>query len=390
MRIVHAITSVDLRLGGTARAVIDLAEAVAARGHEVTVITANEIDVPSAWRDGALGRPKSIVDHGPFPVLSLRGASDETRAALRSADVVHFHAMWEIFNVRLAAECRALGVPYVTSPHGMLDDWCMAQRPWKKRLHLALRGRELLERAAFVHCTAAAELQQSARWFPRGRGRVVANLMQLDAFASLPGAAEAVAQFPALSQHAVRLLFLSRVAPKKGVEHLVDAVAQLINEGVDAVALIAGGEDASYRAALDQRAKDLGITDRVVYLGHVGGTLKLSLIQACDMMVIPSSQENFGFVFFEALAAGTAVVTTDLVDTRDELHASGGAVIVKQNGAAVSAGIREVLRRKTANCTDPMDLAGARAWVFRELDPTAVTAQFDAMYRDAAAMRRAT
>ena len=386
MRIVHAITSVDLRLGGTARAVIDLAEAMAARGHEVTVITENDVNVEQ-WAQAQPKRPRSLVDKNLKPIFSARRPSSETMRTLRTADVVHVHAMWEPFNLRVAACCRAVGVPYVVTPHGMLDDWCMAQKPWKKRLHLALHGRAFLEGAASVHCTAAAELQQSAKWFPRGRGRVVPNLMDLKAFEVLPGIEEAVAAFPEISQHAVRLLFLSRVSPKKGVQHLVDAVAQLVHDGVDAVALIAGGADADYRVALDARAQKLGITHRIVYLGHVGGTLKLSLIQACDMMVIPSSQENFGFVFFESLAAGTPVVTTELVDTRDELRGSGGAVIVQQNGAAVSAGIREVMRRREPHAADPMRMDVARAWVFRELALDVVTAQFEAMYRDAASMR---
>lgn len=384
MRIVHAITSVDLRLGGTARAVIDLAEAMAARGHEVTVITANAIDVPDAWRAGAPARPRSIVDHGPYPLLSLAGASDETRAAFRNADVVHFHAMWEIFNVRLAAECRASGVPYITTPHGMLDDWCMAQGAWKKKLHLKLRGTAMLESAAYVHCTAAAELAQSAKWFPSGRGRVVANLMDLRSYENLPGVAEAEARFPQLREHAVRLLFLSRVSQKKGVEHLVDAVAALVRDGVDAIAMIAGTADEPYAAMLRERVARLGLAERVHFLGHVGGTLKISLIEGCDMLVVPSSQENFGFVFFESLAAGTAVVTTDLVDTRDELRGSGGAVIVQQNGAAVAAGVHEILERTKAHS---IDMGAARRWVFRECDPNSVASQFEAMYADASAMR---
>ena len=160
MRIVHAITSVDLRLGGTARAVIDLAEVMAARGHEVTVITANDVDVEQ-WAQAQPKRPRSLVDKNLGPIFSARRPSSETMRTLRTADAVHIHAMWEPFNARVAAYCRALGVPYVATPHGMLDDWCMAQKPWKKRLHLALHGRAFLEGAASVHCTAAAELQQS-------------------------------------------------------------------------------------------------------------------------------------------------------------------------------------------------------------------------------------
>ena len=61
----------------------------------------------------------------------------------------------------------------------------------KKRLYLKLAGRKLLEGAAYVHCTADDELAQSGKWFPRGRGRVVPNLIDLEPYGSLPGPEEA-------------------------------------------------------------------------------------------------------------------------------------------------------------------------------------------------------
>ncbi|MFZ9915164.1 MAG: glycosyltransferase, partial [Phycisphaerales bacterium] len=291
---------------------------------------------------------------------------------------------WEPFNARIAALCRKLGTPYVVTPHGMLDDWCMAQGAWKKRVYMRLVGRRMLESAAFVHCTARAELMQSQRWFPNGRGTVVPNLMDLAPFATLPGTSEATTRWPRLVRHDVRLLFLSRLNPKKGVEHLIDATAKLAREGLDVVAMVAGPADAGYGAKLAAHARAAGVSDRIEFLGHVGGTLKLSLIEACDMMVIPSSQENFGFVFFEALAAGLPVVTTDLVDTRDELAASGGAAIVRQDGASVAQGVRELLAWRPER---PSRMAAARAWVFRELDQANVSSQFDAMYAQAASTR---
>jgi len=382
MRVVHAITSVDLRLGGTSRAALDLASAMAARGCEVTLLTADGTDVPHDWTGS--GRPKSVVDRGIAPLLGATAPSKATQEAVRDASVVHIHAMWEPFNARLAKLCRRLGTPYIVTPHGMLDEWCMAQGSLKKRAYLGLIGRRMLESAAFVHCTARAELQQSQRWFPRGRGMVVPNLMDLAPFTTLPGISEASARWPQLTRHDVRLLFLSRLNRKKGVEHLIDATARLAREGIDVVAMLAGPADEGYGHELAARARACGVSERVEFLGHVGGSLKLSLIEACDMLVIPSSQENFGFVFFEALAAGLPVVTTDLVDTRDELMASGGAAIVRQDGMSVADGVREILSWRPDRASR---MSSARSWVFSELEPGKVASQFLAMYERAAAMR---
>ncbi|MFZ9915805.1 MAG: glycosyltransferase, partial [Phycisphaerales bacterium] len=156
MRLVHAITSVDLRLGGTARAALDLVQAMTRREHQVTLLTNDASDVPQSWIGG--GNPQSLLDPGLASYLVASRPSAATVEAVRDADVVHIHAMWEPFNARIATLCRKIGTPYVLTPHGMLDDWCMARGAWKKRVYLKLFGRQMLESAAFVHCTARAEL----------------------------------------------------------------------------------------------------------------------------------------------------------------------------------------------------------------------------------------
>ena len=59
----------------------------------------------------------------------------------------------------------------------------------------------------------------------------------------------------------------------------------------------------------------------------VTGTDKLSLYRAADLFVLPTYQENFGFVLVEAMACGTCVLTTFNVDIWEEIQ-KGGATIV--------------------------------------------------------------
>ncbi|MSR42285.1 MAG: glycosyltransferase [Phycisphaerales bacterium] len=384
MRIVQAITNLNAKLGGTARAAIDLATAMAARGHQVDVLTSESAELPMGWGTTAGSNPRNIVDAGPDALLLSRSLGSAGLEAIRNADVVHLHAMWELFNIRVAALCRSLGVPYISTPHGMLDDWSMAQKSWKKRTHLTTRGTLMLERAAYVHCTARAELAQSKKWFPNGRGTVIANLMDLAPFAQLPGPELARAKFPQLAQAKVRLLFLGRVTPKKGLDFLIRALALLRAENLDANIIVVGNPDAGYAATLQSCVRAVGMQEHVHFLGHIDGALKVSVVEACDLLVIPSSQENFGFVFYEALACRTPIVTTNLVDTHAELHESGGATIVDRTSTSIAEGVREGLRNHAPNiaCREAV-----RAWVFRICDPTVIATQFERMYVAAHGMR---
>lgn len=381
MRIVHYMPQIDFRMGGPPRAVVDQVATMHARGHEVVLATTDTRDVPPDWRDSP--DLPGVLEIGPLsrPFLRLGAAS---RAAivphLASAGIVHLHGVWELSTLQVAAWCRKVGTPYVISLRGMLDDWSMAQRGLKKRIYHALIGRRYLEGAARVHCTAEAELAQSRKWFPRGHGAVVPNLMDLAPFDPPPDPAIAVERWPVLATAAPRLLFLSRVHYKKGIEHLVEAISLLGDDAGGTHVIVAGSGDEEYLASMRRLAEARGVSDRFTWAGHVSGDAKWSLYAASDVFVLPTSQENFGFVFFESLAAGTPVITTDLVDTREELDASGGGVIVPQTGEAFAEAIRSFIdgRRDAA----VMGSAGRR-WTFENLPTEHVAAGFERLYEEA-------
>ena len=298
---------------------------------------------------------------------------------IAGAELVHLHGLWEPFNIRIASIARRMGIPYIVTIHGMLDDWCMAQRTAKKLLYLAVAGRKMLETATAVHCTAAAELAQSQKWFPRRQGIVIPNLVDLSAYENLPGADEARARFTFLSTPNPKLIFLSRISPKKGCEHLIECAELLRSRGILAEVVIAGTGPADYVETLKSLVTRRGMVDSIHFVGHIGGSLKISLLQAGDLLVIPTSQENFGLVFFEALAAGLPVVTTNLVDTKEEIAQSGAGWIVPQNAAAFADAIEMIVK-------NPSDIADrkqrGRQWIFDNLATSEIAGQIETMYKN--------
>lgn len=380
MRIVHYIDHIDFRRGGPARAVVDQVRVMCDRGHRVALASMSQPDVPEAWRTAAAsgGSHAQAIELQAIGsrVLSARGAGS-FRSLLGGADIVHLHGAWEPSNLQCASMARRAGVPVVISLRGMLDDWCMAQGGLKKRVYLMMGGRTMLEQATVIHCTAEAELAQSKKWFPKGRGIVVPNLMDLAPFRAMPGPKEAQARFSIDPSGPPIALFLSRMSPKKGVEHLIEAARLLGEEGRPLRVLVAGDGDADYAARMRALARTVPAPAMVEFVGHVGGSLKLSLLQASSLFVLPTSQENFGFVFFEALAAGLPVLTTDLVDTRDEIVSSGGGEVVPQDAHHFAAAMKRLLSDPSA--LEARGNAG-REWVLRELDTHAVAARFERLY----------
>ncbi|WP_266081614.1 glycosyltransferase [Haladaptatus caseinilyticus] len=103
------------------------------------------------------------------------------------------------------------------------------------------------------------------------------------------------------------LLFVGRLIYYKGVEYLVDAMAN-----IDATLLIAG--DGELRESLQERAVARGVDDKVHFLGYVPDEHLPHCYEAADLFVLPSVEpsEAFGIVQLEAMAYKTPIVNTDL------------------------------------------------------------------------------
>jgi len=386
MRILHYLSEVTLEHGGVVRSVLDFSKALAEAGHEVTLACFDDSSVPpewrakpeSAWRSGV---PRALTLGWPaFPKPVRRFRWREVQIIAReiaACDALHLHGPWESTNAQLAAIARRLNKPYYLSIHGMMDDWCMAQGALKKRLYLSWRVRAMAERAAAVLFTAEGERQQVMKWLPKANARVLPLLFDAADFCTLPGAELAREVFSSLRTDGPIILFLSRIHPKKGVETLIDACAILKREQLRFRLVVAGSGTLEYEAALKRRAIDSGVSDRTYFVGMVTGREKVSLFEAADISVLPTSQENWGFVILESLAAGTPVVTTKGVDIWPELQSGGGTVVAGATPKAVADAVGAMLRNPER--TKSMGAVG-REWVLRWLEPAAVLRQYEDLY----------
>jgi glycosyltransferase involved in cell wall biosynthesis len=380
LRIVHYVPGIRLEQGGVVRAVLDWCTVFAARGHQITLLAYQGNDIPREWLTRSAGSPIARVIPSPreIPGKPLRAeALHIAETTIAQADVLHLHAPWLDGNRQLAAITRRHRVPYIVTLHGMLDDWSMTQRGVKKRLYMALWGRRFLDRAACVHCTAEAELAQARRWFANPATAVLPYLVELTAFAQLPGPEMGLALLPPAHRNKSKILFLSRLHEQKGIDILIRAAAALRDGGVDFALLIAGNGEPGYERQLHELVDQLKLRDSVAFLGLVTGPQKISLYQAADVFVLPTRHENFGLVLTEAMACGTSVVTTRGTDIWQELYQAGG-VIAENTPAGIAAGVRGLLEKRSEL---PALGARGRAWVFQTLAVEPLAERYERLYR---------
>ncbi len=131
----------------------------------------------------------------------------------------------------------------------------------------------------------------------------------------------------------VQIAYVGRIIPEKGVETLLSAVP-----GMQSVQLhIAGTGEARYVDRIRRLTVDLGLSDRVVFHGHVSRESIPEFLRRMHVLVLPSLttpvwKEQFGRVLIEAMAARVAVVGSDSGEIKHVL--GGGAGLVFREGDA--------------------------------------------------------
>jgi len=208
----------------------------------------------------------------------------------------------------------------------------------------------LLTEVAFVLSISKHTRDRFLTWsrVPAEKVALVPNAIHADLYRVGGRPAEAAARY-GLAGKTV-LLTLGRLAASermKGFDEVLDILPSLVKEVPNVVYVIAGDGDDKPR--LEQKTRDLGISDRVVFTGMVPEEIKPDLYRLADVYVMPSRGEGFGFVFLEAMACGIPVVASKVDGSREAVRDGElGNIVDPDNPAEIEAAILESLSRPKA------------------------------------------
>ena len=265
------------------------------------------------------------------------------RNHVRDYDLVHIHALFSFTSNCAARAARRVGVPYVIRPLGVLNRWGMQNR---RRLLKALSFRFVeqpaLNHAAAMHYTARAEQAEAEQSGATARGAVIPLGLELEGFASLPSPELFFRRCPQAADRTV-VLFLSRLDPKKGLDLLLPAFAQVKEHHPHALLVVAGSGDEDYVRGLQQEAARLGLAGDVAWPGFLAGADKLSALAAARVYVLPSYSENFGIALVEALAAGVPCLSTEGVAVSEDIRERDAGLVVAPQVAPLAAALDRLL-----------------------------------------------
>lgn len=230
----------------------------------------------------------------------------KTRNAIKKSQIVHSQSIFSLSSPWAIYWGIKYGTKVVISPRGSLGRWCLEQGSIFKRVWLNIFFRKKLE-YIFWHVTAEEEKQDVLNVFP---------YIPDDKFIIIPNGINRVDHvylskdelFEQLGLNVDREYALSvgRIDDKKGFDYTIEALSKL-DEDIDLIIL---GDDYGSLNKLVALSENLGISERVHFVGHYDGIVKWSLYYHARFFTLNSRHENFGNVYLEALSTGTPILSS--------------------------------------------------------------------------------
>lgn len=332
-------------------------------GHDVRIITAPWGDDPQAQDVIQIGRAIAVPFNGSIGrvTLSLRLEWIVSRMLERERfDIIHHHEPFVpflSFQILDSAKC-----PHVATFHAF-GDFSMSY--WLGRFVLDRYMNKLDERI----CVSSAARHFVSRYFP-GDYRIIPNGVDVDFYASAK-------PFPEFRDGKTNILFVGRAEPRKGAMYLMRAYAQLRARHPETRLIVASS--GPQIGELRRFVRDNHVSD-VFFAGRVSDIDKARFYKTADIFCAPSTgQESFGIVLLEAMAAGCAIVASDIHGYKRVVQRNVSALLVEPRDPEI---LRGALGRLIEDPGLRRRLGEAGAARATEYDWSHVTAQLADVYRD--------
>ena len=371
MKVLHVVPSFHPAYfyGGPIRSTFELCRGLVELGCEVRVLTtdANGLDeVLDVNKDEDVELPEGFrvrycprrLRHSVSPTLMRL-----LPAYMRWADVVHLTGVYNFPTFPTILLARSLNKPVIWSPRGALQRWKGSSRTSIKGVwdflwyHVADRA-ELM-----MHVTSEHENRETLSRFPKLR------------IAMIPNGVDVPAVLNRRQRNGdLRLLFIGRLHPIKGIEALLKACS-LVDSAPPWRLAIAGWGAPEYVSQLREQIQALGVSERVEMLGAVLSEGKKGLFERSDVAVVPSYTENFAIVVAEALAHGVPVIASKGTPW-SRLEEMQCGLWVDNDPESLAVAIRSISTMRLQN----MGLRG-REWMQNEFSWHSVTKQMLDLYQ---------
>ena len=335
-------------VGGISRVVHDLSHRLIKDGHEVTVVTYRDGDVPYFEDDKGVKvhridnymiNPNNFIEWIMQMNFAMVAKTSQIIAEEGEFDIIHAHdwlvayaakALKESFNMPIVSTIHATEAGRNSGIHDETQRY-INDTEWM----LTYESTEVIVNSNYMK----NELQRLFG-LPFEKINVVPNGVNLNAFAGVERDYEFRRRY-AMDNEKI-ILFMGRLVYEKGIQNLIAAMPKILAGYNDAKLVIAGR--GGMIDELRQQVHALGIDNKVYFAGYMNGKDVQKLYKAADISVFPSTYEPFGIVALEAMLAENPIVVSDIGGLNEIVqHRENGMKAYAGNPNSIADSVLELL-----------------------------------------------
>lgn len=303
-------------VGGISRVVHDLSHKLVQEGHDVTVVTYRDGNVPyieddngvMVYRvDNFMISSNNLIDWTMQLNFNMIAKVGEIIAEKGSFDVIHAHD-WLVAYASKTLK-TAYRIPLVCTIHATEAGRNSGIRDEQQRYindtewMLTYESSEVIVNSNYMR----SELQRLFG-LPYEKINVIPNGVNLNMYDGIEKDYDFRRRY-AMDNEKI-ILFMGRLVYEKGIQTLIAAMPKILNHYHDAKLLIAG--KGGMIDELRNQVNYLGLGNKVYFTGYLGSKDVQRMYKCADVSVFPSTYEPFGIVALEAMLSGTPVVVSDV------------------------------------------------------------------------------
>jgi glycosyltransferase involved in cell wall biosynthesis len=346
-KILIILPSYSVKWGGPARVVHDICIGLAHHFQFSILTTVHNAD------DEILPIPKGIElisfnTHKPLANLwkSYSGEIDDwLDANLTKFSIVHIHEMWHYLQFAAANKAMKLGIPYLVSPHGELDNWRISQKSIRKRIFGAVFQKKMLHNASQILALTKFE-QKSIENFAGPTNNITIIPNTITELVNLNGVGE-------IHANKKYILFLGRIQKVKGCLELLLGYSQWQANSIYDLVFAGPKEEERYYAELTKQVNQLKLQGKVHFVGLVSGAKKSAWLKNASLFVLPSFSEGFPVAVLEAFQAECPVLISVNTGINDLVEENSAGLICEPTPDSIKKGL-EAFEKLSENEVEAM------------------------------------
>lgn len=329
MKILHSFILFSVEVGGgTSDLIYKICKAQAKSGLKPTVLSGSyafDQELADSLKGVDFHVEKTYLHKQGFSLMP--GLVLWCRNNLHQYDVVHMHVYRTFQNLVLYYYCRKYNIPYVMDAHGSVPYF--TKKNFIKKKFDKFIGKSILKNASVLLAETEVGVDEYVnldKTINKDQVVILSPPFDTDEYLQLPKKGDFRKKYNISLDEKV-ISFLGRVHYIKGNDFLIKGFAEFAKSNQNSKLVIIGPDD-GHMLECKEIVEDLGIKDRVVFTGFLGGEYKNSALVDSDIVVQLSRQEQGAWAPLEAVLCETPIVVTRHTGTGEDIKRMNAGYLV--------------------------------------------------------------